>query len=519
MNLYQMFLYAVARFPDQQALAQGKKRYTYSELAIEVNRVASALQKLGLKPRDRVMVLLKNRIETVVIFWAVQQLGAVFAPINLRSSIEEILYCVNDLETRFIVFESASKHLIMKQKFSDRPLFIGLEHGLGDINYAELVDSGNADVRPYPVSDDDLAVILYTSGTSGKPKGVPRTHHNEYASTLAHIIQSHYQLYDRTLGMPALSHTIGLRSLLAMTFLNGTYIPLQDFDYEKALSTITEENISCLFFTPTMYHDLVMHPKARETDFSKITSIVYSGSQMSEELIQKCDAIMRPQYFVNHYGSTEIFTFCYFQDVRKKPGCAGKPGIHQHIRLLKTDLDQKTMPFANMEKGEIGEVVVDMISAEAFKGYWNRPDATRKAIKQGWYFTGDLGYIDDDSDLHVVGRVDDMILSGGENIYPQEVESVLIEHPLVHEAVVIGEDDTRWGQIVTAFIVLQDSELTPQALDQFCKTHKQLANYKRPRKYVFIEKVPKNSAGKVLRRELRYGNYTELALREGEFPW
>ncbi|MFJ8268281.1 class I adenylate-forming enzyme family protein [Peribacillus asahii] len=510
LNLYKMFLFAAERLPDQQALVQGDRRYTYFQLEKEINRVASALHKLGLKPHDRVVVMLKNRIETVVVFWAIQRLGAVFTPVNLRLSADDILYCVNDLEAKFIVFEEAAKHLLMKQKFNERPLFISLEEGIGDIHYGELLTSGTAEAPIPPVSDDDLAGILYTSATSGKPKGVPRTHKNEYSSTMAHIIQCGYRMHDRTLGIPALSHTIGLRSLLAMTLLNGVYVPLRDFDSEKALRVIAKEKISCLFLTPTLYHDLVFHPMAESTDFSEIHSIVYSAAPMPEEVIQRCEELMRPHYFVNHYGSTEIFTFASFPDVRKKQGCAGKPGINQRIRLMELDREGKGTRTLVTGRGEMGEILVDMSSAEAFKGYWNRPDATRKAIKEGWYLTGDVGFIDDDGDLHVVGRVDDMILSGGENIYPQEVEKVLSEHPDVREAAVIGEDDKRWGQSVTAFIVPRGAKLTPQALDQFCKSHKQLPGYKRPRKYVFISEVPRNSAGKILRRELRDGNYSEL---------
>ncbi|MFC3884523.1 AMP-binding protein [Bacillus songklensis] len=510
MNLYKMFSFAAERFPNQKALIQGDRQYTYSQLAEEVNQVAFSLQKLGVKAHDRVMVLLKNRIEMVVMFWAVQRVGAVFSPINLRLSAEDIQYCVNDLEAKLIVFEEAGKHLVMKQKFNERPLLIGLEEGTGDISYAELLKSGTAEVEPCPILDDDLAVILYTSGTTGKPKGVPRTHRNEYASSMAHIIQYRYQLLDRTLGIPALSHTIGLRSLLTMTFLNGAYIALPDFDSDEWLKAMAKENISCLFLTPTMYHDLVSHPNVKQIDFSALHSIVYSGAPMSEELIQKCDEVLKPQYFYNHYGSTEIYTFTFCSDVRKKPGCVGKPGIHQRISLLEPSRKRNNLSTSIPVKGEIGEIIVEMNSAEAFRGYWNCPEATKKAIKQGWYFTGDAGFIDDDGDLYVIGRVDDMILSGGENIYPQEVEKVLAEHPLVCEAVVVGEDDKRWGQIVTAFIVPESKGLTPQMLDYFCKAHKRLPNYKRPRKYVFISDVPRNSAGKVLRRDLREGNYTEL---------
>ena len=178
MNLYQLFSFSTARYPDKLALVEDNKKWSYSRLLDEVDRVASSLHRLGLKHGDRVMVLLKNRIETVVVFWAVQKLGAIFAPINLRASTEEILYCVNDLETRFIIFEDASKYLILNQRFSDRPLLIGMEDSLGDISYEELVKKGTTNVEPFSVQDEDIAVILYTSGTSGKPKGVPRSHKN-----------------------------------------------------------------------------------------------------------------------------------------------------------------------------------------------------------------------------------------------------------------------------------------------------------------------------------------------------
>lgn len=512
LNLFQLFSFSADRFPDHPAMIQGNKQYTYSQLSEEVDRVASSFHRLGLKHGDRVIVLLKNRMETVVIFWAVQKLGAVFTPINLRFSTENILYCVKDLETKFIIFEEASKHLVRNQKFTERPLFIGLEQNLGDISYGELLKEGITEVIPYPVNDEDLAVILYTSGTSGKPKGVPRSHRNEYASTIAHIIQCGYRQFDRTLGISSLSHTIGLRSLLTMTFLNGIYVLVPDFDAYEALNVITAAKISCLFMTPTIYHDMVFHPHAKQADFSSIHSIVYSGSPMSDDLIRKCEELMNPLYFVNAYGNTEIYACATFPDVRKKPNCAGKPGMHHRIRLVRPDSEQKNPPSDITAKGEIGEILVDMNSPEAFKGYWNRPDATRKAIQEGWYFTGDIGFIDEEGDLHVVGRVDDMIISGGENIYPEEIEKVLSEHPSVQEAVVVGEKDERWGQIVIAFIVSDDKELTPQTLDHFCKVHKRLPNFKRPRKYVFIAEVPKSPSGKILRGELRDGNYTEITL-------
>jgi 2-furoate---CoA ligase len=510
LNLYQLFSFSTARYPDKLALVQDTRKWNYSRLSVEVDRVASSLHRLGLKNGDRVMTLLKNRIETVVVFWAVQKLGAIFAPINLRASTEEILHCMNDLETRFIIFEDASKHLILNQKFSERPLLIGLEDSLGDISYGELVKKGTTNVEPFSEQDDDIAVILYTSGTSGKPKGVPRSHKNEYAATIAHIIHSHYHPFEKTLGIPSLSHTIGLRSLLAMTYLNGAYFPFQSFDTYHTLKLIVEEGISCLFLTPTMYHEIVNYPQAKTFDFSSIHSIVYSGGPMPPKLISKCDELMNPDFFVNLYGSTEIFTLSINQDIRNKPGSCGKAGINGRLKLLKLNRLLESHFDWVTESDEVGVILVDISSPEAFKGYWNRPDATRKSINNGWYLTGDVGFLDKEGELQVVGRTDDMIISCGENIYPQEIEKVLIDHRSVKEVAVVGEEDERYGQIVTAFIVTDEQELTPQMLDYFCKMDERLPNYKRPRNYIFVKNIPKNSAGKILRRELRDGKYEEV---------
>jgi 2-furoate---CoA ligase len=511
LNLFQLFSYAAERYPDRDALIQDDKVLSYSQLAKEVDRVASSLHQLGLRAGERVMVLLKNRIETVVLFWAVQKLGAVFTPINLRLSSEDIQYCVNDLETRFIVFEEASRSLVTKQKFFERPLFISLEEDRGDISYSELVKKRPVKVEPQLAGENDLAVILYTSGTSGRPKGVPRTHRNEYSATMAHIIQSGNRPFDKTLGIAALSHAIGLQSLLIMTALNGVYYPMPNFDPGEALTLISFAKVSSLILTPTMFHDLVYHPNAKQTDFSSVYSITYTGGPMKKEVVKKCNELIQPEHFVNQYGSTEIYTFSVCSDVREKPDSAGRPGINQRVRIIRSNREREATPDDLVKKGVIGEIIIDLSSPEAFKGYWNRPDATRRSIKDGWYFTGDIGFVDVDGDLYVIGRADDMIISAGENIYPQEIENILMEHPYVREAAVIGEEDERWGEMVTAFIVPASLGLSPQTLDYFCKVHKGLPSYKRPRKYVFVNEVPKNSAGKILRRKLRDGTYPETS--------
>jgi 2-furoate---CoA ligase len=191
----------------------------------------------------------------------------------------------------------------------------------------------------------------------------------------------------------------------------------------------------------------------------------------------------------------------------RKPGCAGKPGFHQRLRVVVADPEGGSGPDDVLPPGVPGEIIVDLRSLEAFQGYWNRPDATGKALREGWYFTGDMGAIDEDGDLYVLGRVDDMIISGGENIHPLEVEDVIAKHPKVAEVAVVGLPDVRWGEIVTAFVVPKDSRLTQEELDEYCKQCSFLSNFKRPRKYVLVESIPKSPVGKILRRMLRDGQY------------
>lgn len=513
MDLGTVFDCAVDRYPHKTALVQDGKDVSFQQLNDEVNRLASSLQKLGIVKRDRVMVLLKNRFETVCLFWAIQKLGAIFTPINFRLSTEDTQYCINDAEPKIVLYEKFSRRFVTETKFNERPILISLEPDGGDLSYRELVAKGTNVFSGSPCDDDEIAIMLYTSGTTGVPKGVPRFHKNEYASTMAHIVQNHYELFDSTLGAMPLYHTMGIRSLLSMCVLNGKYVLFPDFDARKALMFLSEEKINCLYMFPTMYRELLNDPCFSDFDLSTLKKIGYAGAPMSEALTKKCFEMLKPNHFINHYGSTEIYTFTTCSILDEKPGCAGRPGIHQKIRLLQLDANSSSTSENIVLTGEVGEILVYADSIEAFKGYWNRPEATRKAIRNHWYYTGDLGRYDEDGDLYVVGRVDEMVISGGENISPTEIEEVLLQHPKVSEVVVLGEEDESWGQIVAAFIVPRDSTVTVQELDQFCKQHPKLSNFKRPRRYVFIKEIPKSSSEKTMRRELRNEHFLKNKLK------
>src|SRR5262249_10035652 len=235
----------------------------------------------------------------------------------------------------------------------------------------------------------------------------------------------------------------------------------------------------------TLFHDLVTHPRRGDFDLSSVETVAYAGAAMTTALVEQCVQAYSPRVFVNHYGSTEIYTYSIHRDQAAKPGCPGRPAPHDRLRL-----------------GEHGEFRCPMWSDEAFTGYWNRPDADEKAIRDGWYHTGDVGRLDEDGDLWLEGRLDDMIVSGGENIHPLEVEDVLAGHLRVAEVAVVAAPGERLGQRVVA-VVVADGELTAEELDPYCLGCGTLARFKRPREYRFVESLPKSPSGKILRRLLR----------------
>jgi 2-furoate---CoA ligase len=334
---------------------------------------------------------------------------------------------------------------------------------------------------------------------------VPRRHRAERAAAIAHVAQNAYTVGESTLGVMPLYHTMGVRALLSMAIVDGTFICLRRFDAAEALRLIERERITTLYLVPTLYHDLLAHANFASTDISTVSKIGFAGAPMSDALLKRLNAAFRPKLFVNHYGSSEIYTFSFDQNAPTKPGSAGRAAFNTRIRVVKLGA---TSPEALTGRGEEGQIIADLSGDEAFEGYWNRPDADAKALREGWYFTGDTGYMDDDGDLFVTGRVDDMIISGGENISPVDIESVLSLHPAVDDVAVAGLPDERWGQKVVAFVKLK-GPADAEALDEYCRKST-LPNYKRPREYVFVKEVPKSPVGKVLRRKLVSGDYQRL---------
>jgi 2-furoate---CoA ligase len=307
-----------------------------------------------------------------------------------------------------------------------------------------------------------------------------------------------------------LYHTMGVRSLLAMALVDGVFVCVPRFDCAAAFRTIAQERITSLYLVPTLFHDMLAWREQHGADISSVTKLGFAGAPMQDGLLKRLDAAFRPELFVNHYGSSEVFTFAYDQDATRKAGSAGRAGINTRIRVVALDA---ASPDEVVAPGEEGQVICELKGEEAFESYWNRPDANEKSIRQGWYFTGDTGYVDPDGDLFVTGRVDDMIISGGENISPVDIESVLSLHPQVDEVAVAGLKDERWGQRVVAFVKAR-GEVTADTLNEHIK-QSDLLNFKRPREYVFVREIPKSPVGKILRRKLVAGEFDALPATAG----
>jgi 2-furoate---CoA ligase len=502
LDLGTSFVASVARDPDVLAIVDDDLRLTYAQWYRRISSLIASFDRIGLKPGDHIVTVLQNCEPAATLHWACQLAGIVITPINWRANDDELDFCIANSEACAVVYQDVSAEAVKESRHAaSLPRICVGDERSGEFSFEQLVAGSATDVAPR-VSAEAWSIMLYTSGTTSRPKGVPRRHRAERAAAIAHVAQNLYRRGERTLGVMPLYHTMGVRSLIAMSIVGGTFVCLPRYDTKKALALIAAEKISNLYLVPTLYHELVHASEFASTDVSSVRKLGFAGAPMTDGLLKKLDAAFQPDLFVNHYGSSEIYTFTIDQNAPAKPGSAGKAGINQEIRVVKLNASSASDIASPDEEGEI---IALLAGDESFEGYWRRPDADARALREGWYFTGDTGYVDRDGDLFVTGRVDDMIITGGENVSPVEIESCLSLHPSVLEVAVVGLPDEKWGKIVAAF-VKRKGPVGEQELEQFCRTSG-LANFKRPRRFIFVDSLPKSPVGKLLRRMLVAGDY------------
>jgi 2-furoate---CoA ligase len=494
---------AAERHPSRPAVRGTGRCLTYAAWAARTSQLARALAAAGVCPGDRVGLLLRGGEPLASLHLAVQQLGACSVPLSTRFGPGELRYCVEDAGIRLLVVDPATADAagaaVMDAAVPGGRVRLCTVAELDAV--AEGLDDHPLPVTPAP---DTVSVQLYTSGTTGRPKGVPRSHRAEHAAAVAHAVQTQQRLGEVSLGVMPMFHTMGLRTLLASIVVGGTWVAQPVFDADEAAELIVAEGVSSLYLVPTMFWSLLR--TGRLGAAPRLDRLAYAGAAMAPALAEQLVAEVAPSAFVNHFGSTEIYTFTIGPDVAAKPGSAGRAGIFSRVRLVAPEPDAP--PDALVGAGEQGQVVVSMASPEAFAGYWRRPDANRRSIRDGWYYTGDLAVADEDGDLWVSGRVDDMINSGGENIYPDEIEAVLVRCPAVDDVCVVGLADERWGQAVTAFVVpAQRVAPLVAATEAYAYARTALPSVKRPKRVIAVDAIPRSGVGKTLRRTLVAGEF------------
>lgn len=522
MDLATAFRWTTERYPHRRAVG-GPAPMTYADWDARTDRVAHALGALGAGPGKRAIFLLQGGEPLATLHLAAQKAGIASLPLSTRFGADELAYCISDCSPVLIAVDETTHALAaLALESVERPptvVWAGAtaDAPRGTVSLAAEIDRARSGPVSFTPSEADISVMLYTSGTTGRPKGVPRTQAAEFHSALAHLLQTGHAPGEVTLGVMPLFHTMGLRSLLATVLAAGTWVPQAKFDADASLELIVREEVGALYLVPTIFWALLQTGRLGEA--TSVRKLAYAGASMTPTLAEGLGETLNPERFVNHFGSTEIYTFSIGPDSMAKPGCAGRAGVFSRLRLV--DPDPGAHPDQVVADGEQGQVAVSMNSPEAFAGYWNRPDADAKSIRDGWYFTGDLATTDEDGDLWVSGRVDDMINSGGENIYPEEIENALARCPDLAEVIVVGTPDAKWGHAVTAFVVGPpgvDPAHTLAKVEAYVRDASGLPSMKRPKRIVVVDRIPRSAVGKTLRRHLVAGDFSALADSTGRTP-
>ena len=492
-----------ALYRDKVALVFEGLNVTYKELDARVNRLANALMALGLKKGGRVTVLAENTYKYMEVYFAVAKLGASITPLNFRLSDKEIDYIGNDCEaTIFFAGDGYEERSMgLKQSLKNIRHWISLDNKNDGFMFYEDLLRNALDVEPMvEVDENDLAILMYTGGTTGLPKGVMLSHRNIMTAMYGMIIAFSFTINDSTCFILPLFH-IALWPVLSLLMVGGKSVILRRPDIGEILRTIHRERCTHINLVPTLLTWLLDDPRINEFDLTSLRLIGYSGSPIAVEVLKRSIAKFG-NIFTQGYGLTEAapLVSVLFQEDHAVEGpgmkllsSVGKVGLPVEARVV----DEEDRP---LKPGETGEVVVR--GKNVMMGYWKNPELTDRALRGGWLHTGDLGTIDEDGYIYLLDRKADMIITGGENVYPKETEDALYEHPAVRECAVVAAPDERWGERVQAVVVLKpDLSVTEEELIRHCKSR--LAGYKCPKHIVFWDELPKTIVGKILRREVR----------------
>ena len=497
------------KFPNKNALIFEGSGITYQELNDRVNRLANSLLNLGIKKGERISYLLHNGPEMFEIYFASAKIGSILAPVNNMLKQRELKQILQYVSPRLIFVDPDYQELItsMSDELESLEFLIGLKKTLSTNfkPYEFMIEQGDPKEPEVHVSNDDVQNIILTSGTTGTPKGAMRTHGHNHANAMAEALEQQLQYDDRAV-IPTPPYHVVIESVFNRhIMLANTIIILREggFDPEGLLDLLSREKITTFLVVPTMIIAMLQVENIEKYDLSHLRRILYAGSPIPAAVLKRaigtfdCD-------FIQGYGQTEAgpsMAFLRPEDhilegsdaqLARLASC-GRPILNYEIKVV--DDQDKDVPV-----GEVGEIIVR--GAAMTIGYWDLPEETENTLRGGWLHTGDIGKLDGDGYIYVVDRRNDMIITGGKNVYPREIEEILYQHPAVLEATVIGVPDDHWVEAIKALVVLNEGmEASEEEIINYCKEN--LASYKKPRTVEFMESLPKSPTGKIAKREIR----------------
>nr|WP_263326644.1 long-chain fatty acid--CoA ligase [Neobacillus sp. Marseille-Q6967] len=497
----QMLDRSTRRFPDKVALVNNDMCVTYEELHNRVNSFAGWLQSKGIQKGDKVALLLFNGIEYAECLYAIAKVGAVAVTINFRLQPSEIEYILTNSESKMIVIDSnlvSTLETIMDCIPNLEDIVVVDDNNLHNHSYYSYQQIFTNVYTPVLVEleDDDDFLIVYTSGTTGKPKGAVLTHKNVYLNAMNYSLEFGLTKDEVQLITTPMFHIGGISALSMVILMGGRSVFHDKFDPERVLETYETKKITYSFMVPSMWNMLLEHPKFAEFDVTSLRVLCTAAASTPLELKKRLIKHFPNAGVFDTYGQTETSpgtTTLKPTDSLNKSGSVGLSFTNVEIRVVDEQMN-------DVAPGQVGEIIFR--GPTVMKEYYKNPDATAEAFRGGWLHSGDLVVADEEGYISVVDRKKDMVISGGENIYPKEIEEVLYTHPDILDAAVIGVPDPKWGETIKAFIVLRNGKsLSKQDVINYCSD--KIASYKKPRHVEFLDELPRNAAGKILKTVLR----------------
>ncbi|MBT3256801.1 MAG: long-chain-fatty-acid--CoA ligase [Deltaproteobacteria bacterium] len=503
MNVGYLLINSANKFPKRTVVISEEGRSSFEEFNQRTNRLANAMLRAGLKKGDRVAILFFNNAHFAETYFAAIKAGLVATPVNFRLAVPEILYILNNSQSKILFYdpEFEARFAGIQERLETVQFFVSPHNGnsIPAATYEDFISSGEGSSSSLPhVCEDDPCQLMYTSGTTGRPKGVILTHRNIIWNLFNTISGREDQPGEKALIVGPLFHAAALNNHFTIQVaLGGTSILIRKFEPESLLQTIEKEKATVMSGAPALYNMLIQHANAHKYDVRSITKCTAGADKLPMETKEKLlDFFPNIKGIYDVYGCTEAspsITILNAKDSLRKDMSVGKALPFLEVRVVDEN-DRPLLP------GKVGELICR--GPNVMQGYHEDPEGTREAIRNGWLYTGDLAKIDEEGFFYIVDRKKDMVVSGGENIYPREIEEVLIRHPAIADVAVVGVPDPAWGESVKAFVVLREGRfINEQEVTDFCK--KFLAGYKKPKTVAFVPLIPRNPSGKALKRVLK----------------